>query len=54
MSNPESTTSEQLKELADEVEQMEADITFLQCLQACGLDSWEGYEEAQNMMDNMK
>ena len=27
------------------------DSEFLDCLSACGVDDWEGYEHAQEMMD---
>lgn len=33
----------------DEYEQLLEDSSFLQCLEAVGVDNWEGYEEAREM-----
>jgi len=38
-------TPEEYKELID-------DQQFLYALQACGVDNWEGYSEAQAMMED--
>lgn len=32
-------------------EEMVEDQIFLQCLQAAGVDNWDGYYEAQEMME---
>lgn len=32
-----------------ELEAMRKDSKFLQCLNACGVDSWEGYDQAQEL-----
>jgi hypothetical protein len=35
----------------EEYAELVADVEFLGCLHAAGVDSWEGYEDAQEMMD---
>ena len=35
----------------DEYERLLADSRFLYALQAAGVDNWEGYSEAHNMMN---
>lgn len=32
---------------ADEYEEMQRDLAFLNCLQNAGVDNWDGYEFAQ-------
>lgn len=34
-------------------EDMEKDVEFLGCLNAAGVDNWDGYEQAQEMFDNL-
>ncbi len=36
----------------EEYETLVADAKFLNCLYSAGVDSWEGYESAQEMLDN--
>lgn len=33
----------------DEYADLEDRLFFLQCLEACGVDNWEGYDEAVEM-----
>jgi hypothetical protein len=37
--------------LEKEVDKLQADSAFLACLEACGVDNWQGYEEAQEMLE---
>lgn len=39
-----------IAELVDEVEELEDDSLFLDCLRANGVDNWSGYECAQEDM----
>ena len=32
-------------------DKLQADSAFLACLEACGVDNWQGYEEAQEMFE---
>ena len=34
-----------------EYDRLVKDSEFLECLQCCGVDNWEGYSEAWKMMD---
>lgn len=43
--------SEQVTIPLDEYENLLYDSNFLKCLISCGVDNWEGYEEAIKMMD---
>lgn len=36
----------------DEYEQLLADSRFLNALKAAGVDNWEGYSDAHNLMDD--
>ena len=38
--------------LNTDLEQLEDDSYFLNCLEMAGVDNWDGYEEAQKMMHN--
>ena len=38
--------------LNTDLEQLEDDSYFLNCLEMAGVDNWDGYEEAQKMMYN--
>lgn len=40
-----------IMDLEIKVEEMEYDVAFLDCLSAAGVDNWDGYEYAQEMMD---
>lgn len=33
-----------------EYEEMLKDLVFLSCLEVCGVDNWEGYDYAKEMM----
>jgi DNA-directed RNA polymerase alpha subunit len=33
------------------IEKLEQRVEFLNCLEACGVDNWVGYEDAQDMME---
>ena len=37
---------------AGELEDLVNDSKFLNCLYSAGVDSWEGYEAAQEMLDD--
>lgn len=39
-----------IKTLEKQIEEYDEDIQFLDCLRACGVDNWEGYDEARKMM----
>ena len=41
----------QLNELAKKVEKLEKRDHFLECLEACGVDNWDGYDFAHEMLD---
>lgn len=36
--------------LEKRLEEYDEDIHFLECLRACGVDNWEGYDMAREMM----
>ena len=36
----------------EEYEELKRDQDFLNCLAAAGVDNWEGYEYAQELMDD--
>ena len=38
--------------LDEDLEKLEDDSYFLNCLDMAGVDNWDGYEEAQKMMYN--
>ena len=40
-----------LIDVAD-LEELQADARFLNCLYSAGVDSWEGYEAAQEMLES--
>ena len=35
-----------------EYEEMQARVRFLECLQAAGVDNWDGYDYAQEMVND--
>jgi hypothetical protein len=35
----------------EEYEQLKRDSEFLGCLEACGVDNWNGYEDAWDMFE---
>ena len=37
-------------EFKAKLEEMENKADFLDCLKACGVDNWDGYSDAQEMM----
>lgn len=37
-----------------EYERLQNDSEFLSCLQACGVDNWNGYGDAKQMMDEQE
>jgi hypothetical protein len=39
-----------IKRLKVEIEGLEEDAEFLSCLEACGVDNWDGYGDAKQMM----
>lgn len=39
-------------ELEAKVKELEDDSKFLDCLRASGVDNWDGYDYAQEMMDD--
>jgi hypothetical protein len=50
--------SETLTEMEEEItitkklyDKLREDSDFLSCLEACGVDNWQGYEEAQEMLE---
>lgn len=40
----------EIQELREQNKSMLEDVDFLNCLQACGVDNWNGYDEAHEMM----
>ena len=44
----------ELNELKKDKERLEEDSNFLSCLQACGVDNWEGYDDACDMFEEGK
>ncbi len=38
----------------DEYNDLIAASEFLECLEACGVDNWCGYDDAQEMRDNQE
>ena len=38
--------------LDEDLEKLEDDSYFLNCLDMAGVDNWDGYDEAQRMMSN--
>ena len=34
-------------------DKLQRDSKFLECLYSAGVDNWDGYEEAQKMMDEL-
>ena len=40
-----------IDELQAEIQELEDDADFLAALQAAGVDNWEGYEHAQEIMN---
>ena len=38
------------EEFRAELEKVQEDSEFLECLEACGVDNWGGYYDAQDMM----
>ena len=43
--------SEQILIYKSDYQNLLENSKFLACLQACGVDNWSGYEEAQEMME---
>ena len=52
MANVLDELQEKYNELRERVEELEDDVKFLRALEAAGVDSWEGYEVAQEMMED--
>lgn len=42
---------EMVEEMQWEIEQLEKEAEFLNCLEACGVDNWSGYSDAREMME---
>lgn len=38
----------------DEYERLQRSEDFLSCLEACGVDNWSGYGDAQEMFEDEK
>ena len=38
----------------DEYDQLRRDSEFLECLYSAGVDNWDGYEYAQDMMEELE
>lgn len=38
------------EEFREELEKLQEDSEFLECLKSAGVDNWDGYSEAQEMM----
>lgn len=36
---------------ADRIEELEEDTKFIEALRAAGVDNWEGYSDAQELME---
>jgi hypothetical protein len=39
-----------INKLEKQLKKYDEDIRFLNCLRACGVDNWEGYDEARRMI----
>ena len=48
----ESTPSNMVLIDVTELEELQNDAKFLNCLYSAGVDNWEGYSEAQNMLED--
>lgn len=35
----------------EEYERLLEEVAFLECLRACGVDNWQGYDDAVEMME---
>lgn len=46
------TEEEMVTITKEEYEELLADSKFLACLDAAGVDNWDGYDFAQDMMDD--
>jgi hypothetical protein len=42
--------SEEVENLKKQIAELQEQADFLAALEACGVDSWEGYEQAQEMV----
>lgn len=40
---------DEIEQLRARLASMEEEVAFLRCLEAAGVDGWEGYEDAQRM-----
>ena len=49
---PSAIAANLIKGLTEEVNDLREDSEFLQCLMGAGVDNWDGYEAAQEMMEN--
>ena len=38
-------------QLIEEIERLQESNEFLNCLEACGVDNWDGYSDAVEMME---
>lgn len=38
--------------LLEKISSMKKDVAFLNCLQAAGVDNWEGYDQAQELLED--
>lgn len=47
----EETLEKENAELRAQVESMQSDVDFLNCLKAGGVDNWAGYDDACEMLD---
>jgi hypothetical protein len=39
-----------IKTLEKQLDERDEEVRFLDCLCACGVDNWEGYDEARRLM----
>ena len=49
---PSAIAARKIEDLLTRVEELEEDGEFLICLENAGVDGWEGYEAAQEMMED--
>lgn len=50
--NVKDLTQEQYEELKENLEELQKEVKFLDCLSAAGVDNWDGYSYAQELMED--
>ena len=47
---PSAIAAKLIRALVIEVDELQVDSDFLQCLRGAGVDNWDGYDDAREMM----